>query len=119
MLHSGQAGIVAHRLLVLGVFFAALKLFATALQTMLLPGGNTRRLPRTALFRATYLAGKSTPALAAGCVGIAGVLWHNTFMTWFFGLLAGTLALFALYVVRLRKQGRFFGLLEGMSKRDG
>lgn len=108
----------ASRVLLLGLMFVALKLAATALQIVMMRG-DYRHTPKTPFFRAVYMAGKVTPSLAAACVCVSAILRRDWFSSWFFGLLAIGITSLALYVVRLRKQGRFFGLLDAASKRNG
>lgn len=108
----------AGRVLLLGLIFVALKLAATALQIVMMRG-DYRQMPTTAFFQAVYIAGKVTPSLAAACVCVWAILRRDWFSSWFFGLLAIGISFLAVYVVRLRKQGKFFGLLDAASKRNG
>ena len=100
----------AGRMVLLGLVFVALKLLAFTLQVAL-SKGEYRHLPRTTFFRGVYVTGKVTPALAAAALCGAALLRHDRANTWLFALLALGLTFLAVYVVRLRKQGKFFGLL--------
>jgi hypothetical protein len=94
----------------------AVKLIATAMQ-LAMAHGEYRVLPTTALFRAVYWTGKITPAFAAGCASVSAILLHDRGRGFGLGCLSLAALFLAFYVVRLRKQGRFFGGIEAFSRR--
>jgi hypothetical protein len=96
--------------------FAVLKLISTVIQIVLMRG-NYRIVPATRLFKTVYLAGKVTPALALACAFVSAMLLHDGVRSWLFGCLGLFVALLAIYVVRLRRQGRFFGVLDLLSSK--
>jgi hypothetical protein len=105
-----------HALLV-AITFVLLKLIATVIQVMMLRG-DYRHMPKTLFYRSVYITGKVTPAFAAGFAFLAALLQHNRAYSWFFGSFAIFATFLAIYVIRLRKQGRFFGILDLFSKRE-
>ena len=105
-------------MLLLALFFVLVKLTATVLQVALVRESH-RELPQTVLFRAAYVAGKVTPSLATACVSVAAFLKREWVLGGILGLLAVGISFFALHVVRLRRQGKFFGLLDATPKRNG
>ena len=98
-------------------FFVAAKLIATAFQAVLLRH-DYRERPDTLLFRVMYVAGKVTPSLAAASLGIASALDGNWRDAWVYGAFAVGTAVFALVMVRLRQQGKFYGIAHLFSKRQ-
>jgi hypothetical protein len=105
-----------HALLV-ALTFVLLKLIATVIQVVMLRG-DYRNMPKTFFYRSVYITGKVTPAFGATFAFIAAILQHNRAYSWFFGSYAIFVAFLAIYAVRLRKQGRFFGVLDMFSKRQ-
>jgi Kef-type K+ transport system membrane component KefB len=99
-----------------GLLFIVLKLIAAILQIRL-AGGNYRRFPDTALFRTVYIVGKVTPALAALSLCVSSILKHDQRHSWMYGLVAVFAASLAAFVVYLREQGRFFGMLDMLSRK--
>jgi len=97
--------------------FVAVKILATIVQ-LAMARGQYREPPKTPLFRAVYWTGKLTPAVAAACLCAAEILLHDKGRAWADGSLSAGALLLAIYVVRLRKQGRFFGALELFSRRQ-
>jgi hypothetical protein len=97
-----------------GLICIGLKLIATVFQ-ILLAKGDYRRYPDTVLFRTAYIVGKVTPALAAASFCVSATLRHDWQHSWTDGLFAVFVACLAAFVVRLRKQGRFFGALDMLS----
>jgi hypothetical protein len=102
--------------LFVALVFAVLKLISTVIQVVLMRG-NFRNVPTTRLFKTVYVAGKVTPVLALACAFISAVLLHDGAQSWLFGCLSLFVALLAIYVVRLRRQGRFFGVLDLLSSK--
>jgi hypothetical protein len=96
--------------------FVAAKVIATVVQ-LAMSRGEYRELPQTSLFRAVYWTGKLTPALAAACFCAAEILLHDAGRAWADAGLSIVALLLAVYVVRLRKQGRFFGGLEALLRK--
>ena len=111
-----MSGTHAGRMLLLGLIFVGLKLLATVIQLALLRG-DYRHMPTTIFYRVVYMAGKITPSLAAACFCVASILRKAWVDSWIFGTLALGAFFLAWNVVRLRKLGRFFGLLDLVSKR--
>lgn len=107
----------AGHVLRIALVFVLLKLIATLIQMVMLRG-NYRHMPKTLFYRSVYITGKATPAFAATFAFIAALLQHNHAYSWFFGFFAIFAAFLAIYVVRLRKQGSFFGVLDLFSKRQ-
>jgi len=99
------------------LLFVAVKIIATLVQ-LAMARGEHREPPKTPLFRAIYWTGKLTPALAAACFCAAEILLHDAGRAWADGSLSAVALLLAIYVVRLRKQGRFFGVIELFSRRQ-
>ena len=99
------------RLFLAALIFAGLKLISFLLQIVLARGDN-RNLPRTAFFRTVYLTGKITPILSVACFLAAALLLHDRANSWFLGVWMVFVALLAAYVVRLRQRGRFYGMLD-------
>ena len=91
--------------------FAALKMIVAAMQIAMMKG-NYKDAPQTLLFRIVYAAGKITPVLMVLCAFVSAVLQHQRGMSWFYGGFAVFVAVLAWFVVRLRKQGKFFGVLD-------
>jgi hypothetical protein len=112
-----SADLVSRYALLAGLIFVGLKLMATVVQ-VLLARGDYRRYPDTALFRRIYIAGKVTPALAAASLCVSAIFEHNPERSWIYGLLAVSSSLLAVFVVRLRKEGRFFGVLDLFASKD-
>lgn len=106
-----MSGSVAGNFLLAGLILIALKLVSTVVQVALMRG-DYRNAPTTAFFRAVYVTGKVTPFLAVACVCVAAVLQHHRAGGWFYGAFAVFIAALAMIVVQLRKQGRFFGVLD-------
>jgi hypothetical protein len=96
--------------------FVVLKLISTVTQIVLMRG-NYRDVPATRLFKTVYVAGKITPVLAMICTFISALLLHDGVRSRLFGGLSLFVALLAIYVVRLRRQGRFFGVLDLLSSK--
>jgi hypothetical protein len=92
-----------------------LKLLATVAQFAWMRG-NYRKVPQSIAFRVIYVTGKVTPALAVTCGFVYSVLRHDVAHGWFYGCFALFAAWSAWYVVRLRKQGRFYGLADVFSR---
>jgi hypothetical protein len=107
----------AGHVLLIALIFVLLKLIATLIQVVMLRG-DYRHLPKTLFCRSVYITGKATPAFAAGFAFIAALLQHNRPYSWFFGSFAIFATFLATYVVHLRKQGRFFGVLDLFSKKQ-
>jgi len=107
----------AEYLFLAGCLLIVLKLVATVIHVSL-SRGDYRSQPDTALFRVAYFAGKVTPAMAAGCLCMSALLGHDQKHSWEYGTAAIFAALFAALIVRLRKGGRFFGVLDMLSKRQ-
>jgi hypothetical protein len=108
--------LVSRYALLAGFVFAGLKLIATILQ-ILFAKGDYRRLPDTVVFRTVYIVGKVTPALAAASFCALAMMRHDREHSWVYGILAVFAALLAVFVVRLRRQGRFFGGLDMLLNR--
>ena len=108
-----KLALMAHRL---AWMFVLLKVASTIVQLRLF-GGDYRRKPQGTLFRTVYLIGKATPSLVSAAFCVESAARYDWLRTWAFGLLAILIAIVAAYVVRLRQQGRFFGLLDLISKR--
>jgi hypothetical protein len=100
-----------------GCLFIVLKLAAMVTHVSL-SRGDYRSQPDTVLFRVAYIAGKVTPGLAAACFCMSALLEHDQKHTWEYGAAALFAAFLAVLVVQLRKRGRFFGVLDLMSKRQ-
>lgn len=96
--------------------FVAAKLIATAFQAVLLRH-DYRNRPDTVLFRVMYVAGKVTPSLAAASLAIAYALDGDRSSALKYGALAIGVAILAFVVVRLRQQGKFYGVAHLISKR--
>jgi hypothetical protein len=109
-------GTVAGDFLFATLVFLALKLLAAAIQIAMM-GGNYRDAPKTSFYLLVYLTGKVTPFLAVACAFVSALLLHDSLLSWLFGCYAIFVALLALYVVRLRRQRRFFGLLDLFSSK--
>ena len=107
----------AEYLFLAGCLFIALKLVATVIH-IALARGNYRSQPDTALFRVAYFAGKVTPAMAAGCLCMSALLGHDRKHSLEYGAVAIFAAFLAAFVVRLRKRGRFFGVLDALTTRQ-
>lgn len=99
-----------------GCVCIVLKLVAAVVQ-IALARGNYRTYPDTSFFRVVYIIGKVTPAMAALFLFVFAVLGHDRKHSWEYGGAAIFAALLAAWVVRLRKQGRFFGVLDAVSHR--
>ena len=99
-----------------GLTFVALKLIAAILQIRL-ARGDYRRYPDTVLFRTVYMVGKVTPALAAASLCASAILQHDQRHGWIYGLLAVFAASLAAFVIHLRLQGGFFGVLDVLSRK--
>jgi hypothetical protein len=110
------ADLVSRYALLAGFVFAGLKLIATILQ-ILFAKGDYRRLPDTVVFRTVYIVGKVTPALAAASFCALAMMRHDREHSWVYGILAVFAALLAVFVVRLRRRGRFFGGLDMLLNR--
>jgi hypothetical protein len=95
-----------------------MKLLATLVQLRMMRG-NYRELPNTHFFLLIYVAGKTTPALAAGFFFAWALASHNHSEMWLFGILTLFAALFAFGAVTLRKRGKFFGVADMLSSRRG
>jgi predicted MFS family arabinose efflux permease len=111
-IHSG-----AEYLFLAGCLLIALKLIATVVHVAL-SQGDFRSQPDTALFRVAYFTGKVTPAMAAGCLCASALLRHDQKHSWEYAALAVVAAFLAVFVIRLRKRGRFFGVFHLLSKRQ-
>jgi hypothetical protein len=98
------------RLLLAALIFAGLKLISFLMQ-IILSRGDSRNHPRTTFFRIVYVTGKITPALSTACFLIAALLLHDRANSWFLGLWMVFVALLAVYVVRLRQRGKFYGVI--------
>ncbi len=96
--------------------FVGLKLIAAAIQAVILRHDYSER-PDTVLFRIVYAVGKVTPSLFASSLCVASALDGDWATAREYGLLALGFAVLALTVVRLRQQGKFFGLAHLISKR--
>jgi len=96
------------------LFFAGLKLLAALVQIRLMRA-DWHQMPDTTLFRLVYVTGKAAPAIACLCGLVSALLLHDRFYVWFFGGFGSFIALLAVYVVRLRSQGRFFGAIDFLS----
>jgi xanthine/uracil permease len=94
----------------------SLKLISTIVQITLMRG-DYRNSPNSLFFRTVYFTGKITPFLAVACTCLTAILLHNRAGIWFYGVFAVFIGLLALYVVRLRRQGRFFGALDWVSRK--
>ena len=94
----------------------ALKLSAAAIQIWI-QRNDFRRAHTSTLFRVAYVTGKSAPALAAACACAAAILAGKRTESYLYGGLAIASALLAVYVVHLRKQGRFYGALDAFLRR--
>ena len=101
----------AGRFLLAALIFVGLKLVAFVMQIVLSRGDN-RNLPQIGLFRVVFAAGKLTPVLSIACFLIAALLLHDRANSWFLGLWLVFVGLLALYVVRLRRRGKFFGVID-------
>jgi len=110
------SGSIAGDFLLAGLILIALKLISAAVQTVLMRG-DYRTTPQTAFFRAVYITGKVTPFLALACVATTAILEHNRAAGWFYGAFAIFIALVAAYVVLLRRRGRFFGVLDLVTRK--
>lgn len=107
---------MAGHFLLASLLLLLLKVISTGLQTKMMRG-DYRNSPNTVFFQMVYVTGKITPFLAATSAFICAMLEHDRAYSWFFGVFAAFIALLALYVVRLRKQGRFYGVLDLISKK--
>jgi len=107
-------GTPAAHFLQIAIVFVALKVMATVMLLMILRG-NYRELPDTPFVRTVYLVGKGTPALAVGFACVAAVLEHHRAEGWLLGCVCVLTSASAIYVTRLRSQGRFFGVLDLLS----
>jgi predicted anti-sigma-YlaC factor YlaD len=110
------SGSTAGNFLLAALILIALKLISAVVQTALMRG-DYRNTPKTAFFRTVYITGKVAPFLALACVAIPAILNHDRAAGWLYGVLAVFIALLAAYVVRLRKRGRFFGLLDVVTRK--
>ncbi len=115
-LRMALSGTMAGNFLLAALVLAGVKLAAAIAQVAMMRG-RYRAMPKGAWFRAVYMAGKVTPALAAVCAFVSAMLLHSRSNSWFFGCFAGFVTALAVCVVRLRKQGKFFGVLEMFSSR--
>ena len=106
----------AGHFLLAALIFLALKALAAIAQTAMMRG-DYRRPPSTRFFGAVYFTGKATPALASACAFVSAVLHHDRAYAWFLGLFTIIIAFLAIHVVRLRERGRFFGVLDAVSKK--
>ena len=107
---------VAGYALLAGLLSVALKLIAAVFQISL-ARGDYRRYPDTVLFRTVYIVGKVTPALAAASLCVSAILQHDPRHGWIFGLVAVFSASLAAFVVQLRRQGRFFGVFDMLTRK--
>jgi Ca2+/Na+ antiporter len=109
-------GTVAGNFLFLTLVFLVLKLLAATIQIAMMRG-NYRDAPKTSFYQLVYVTGKVTPFLAAASAFVSALLLHDSRLSWFFGCFAIFVAVLALYVVRLRRQRKFFGLLDLFSSK--
>lgn len=110
------SGSIAGDFLLAALVLAFLKVASAVIQFSLMRG-DYRTTPKTGFFRAVYFTGKVTPSLALACVCVTAILQHNGARSWLYGALAVLVALLALFVVQLRRQGRFFGLLDMLTRK--
>jgi hypothetical protein len=109
-------GTVAGDFLLAAFVLLGVKFAVTVVQIAMMRG-KYKVLPKGVWFRVVYVTGKVTPSLAAVCLFVSAMLEHNRRDSWFYGCLAGFAAALAICVVRLRKKGKFFGLLDMLSPR--
>ena len=98
------------RFLLVALILLCMKLAATVLQVVL-TGRDQTVQPKTRFFRLVYVTGKVTPALGGACAFASALLLKDHLRSWIYGVDTIAVALLAMYVVRLRKQNRFFGLM--------
>jgi len=110
------SGSVAGHFLLAALVLISIKLISAVVQVALMRG-DYRNSPKTAFFRTVYFTGKITPFLALACVAITAILQHNRIGGWFYGASAVLIALLAMYVIQLRKRGRFFGVLDFVTRK--
>lgn len=113
-LDTAFSGTIAGDFLFACLALAGVKVASAVIQARLMRG-DYRNTPDTILFRTIYLTGKITPTLASFCGFVSAYLLHDRLHAWFFGGFTVFGALLALYVVALRKQGRFFGVANLLS----
>jgi cobalamin synthase len=101
----------AGRFLLAALILAGLKVISFLMQ-LILSGGDSRYQPRTTLFRLAYATGKVAPVLSIACFLIAALLLRDRANSWFLGLWMVFVALLAAYVVRLRQRGKFYGVID-------
>jgi hypothetical protein len=109
-------GTIAGDFLFVTLVLVVLKLLAAAIQIAMMRG-NYRDPPKTSFYRLVFVTGKVTPFLAAACAFVSALLLHDSRHSWLYGCFAIFAAALALYVVRLRRQRRFFGVLDLFSSK--
>lgn len=97
--------------------FVGVKLLAFVAQ-MRMMRGEYRVMPEGMLFRAVYVAGKVSPVLVAGCYAVSAWMAGQVAGAVGLGVVTVAVALLSFSVVRLRQQGRFFGLADVVKGRN-